>query len=120
MVPSTPKLRRLGCVLKMRPLSLHWLRNGRFGKAEATQFCVALVGLQTHLLPQSLIAFAGQGLERFVIDDLDDAMGIADCTSRLYVTGQRGDCCAANAEHLGEKLLRQRYCVALSSITGFQ
>jgi hypothetical protein len=46
----------------------------------------ALTSLR-RLLPQGLRAFAGQSFDRFEVDDLDDAMGIADCTSRLYLTG---------------------------------
>jgi hypothetical protein len=72
------------------------------------------------LLPQRLIAFVGHGVERLEIDDFDDATGIADCASRLYITGHRGDRRAANAKHLGERFLREHYRVAFDCVTDLQ
>src|SRR3977135_546912 len=71
-------------------------------------------------LPQGLIAFAGHSLDRFEINDLDDATGIADCTCRLYFIGRLGDRRAPNAEHLGGKFLREHDRVALGSVARLQ
>src|ERR1700738_3563141 len=72
------------------------------------------------LLPQGLIAFASHGLDRFEIDDLDDATRTNDCTSRLYFNGRLRDRRAANPEHLSEKFVREHDRVILGSVTGFQ
>src|ERR1700730_9011113 len=82
--------------------------------------CVDQIVLLTRVLPQCLIAFAGQSFERFEIGDLDNATGIADCTCRLYLTGDLGDRGPAHAEHLGEEFLREHDRVALGSVTGLQ
>src|ERR1700737_4519100 len=72
------------------------------------------------LLPQGLIAFASHGLDRFEIDDLDDAPRTADCTSRLYFIGRLRDRRAAHPEHLSEKFVRDHDRVALGGVTGLQ
>src|ERR1700736_1947339 len=72
------------------------------------------------LLPHGLIAFAGQGFDRFEIDDLDDATRTNDYTSRLYFIGRLRDRRAANAEHLSEKFVRDHDRVAPGSVTGLQ
>jgi hypothetical protein len=63
---------------------------------------------------------ASNGLDRFEIDDLDDATRTNDCTGRLYFNGRLRDRRAANAEHLSEKFVREHDRVALGSVTGFQ
>jgi hypothetical protein len=66
------------------------------------------------------MALASHGLERFGIDDLDDATRTNDCTSRFYFIGCLRDRRAANAEHLSEKFVREHDRVALGSVTGLQ
>src|ERR1700738_2800252 len=82
--------------------------------------CMDQIVLLTRVLPPCLIAFAGQSFERFEIGDLDNATGIADCTCRLYLTGDLGDRCPAHAEHRGEEFLREHDRVALGSVHGLQ
>ena len=72
------------------------------------------------MLPQGLIAFAGQSFERIEIDDLDYATRIADCPGCLYFTGYLGDRRAPDAEHLGKKFLRQQDGVALGAVARLQ
>jgi hypothetical protein len=72
------------------------------------------------LLPQGLIAFAGQRFDRFEIANLNEATRTNDCTSRLYFNGRLRDCSAANPEHLSEKFVREHDRVALGSVTGLQ
>src|ERR1700720_1116463 len=72
------------------------------------------------LFTQGLIALASHGLDRFEIDDLDDATRTNDCTSGLYFIGRLRDRRAANPEHLSEKFVREHDRVALGSVTGFQ
>jgi hypothetical protein len=55
---------------------------------------------------------------RFEIENLDDAMRIADCARRLYLTGRFRDGRTPDAKHLGEKVLRQLDSVALRPLGG--
>jgi hypothetical protein len=57
-----------------------------------------------------VIAFAGHRVERFEIDDLDDAPGITDRPTLLYLGRHLGHGGAANAEHLDRNSDRTPAC----------
>jgi hypothetical protein len=93
------------------------------GATAVTSVVVMNASIETrspNLLPHGLVTPASHGLDRFEIDNLDDATRTRDCTSRLYSNGCLRDRRAANPEHLSQKLVRKHDRVALDSVTGFQ
>ena len=79
-----------------------------------------IAALAGGVLSKGLIAFAGQHLKGFKIDDLDGASGITDGAARLYPAGNLGNGGAPDTEHLGEEFLGEIERVAFRAIPRLQ
>src|SRR5262245_15097382 len=66
------------------------------------------------------VAFAGDIFERRAIDDVDEAAPVTDQAGGLEKAGGNGHGGAAHAEHLPQKLLRQRDGIGVDAVVGLQ
>src|SRR6267378_2582304 len=72
------------------------------------------------LLTDGRIAFAGALFERATIDDLNEPATIADHPGGLQDACDDRHRGPANAEHLAEKFLSERYRIAFHAVMGLQ
>jgi hypothetical protein len=71
-------------------------------------------------VPHHGVAFARNLFERRAIDDVDETATVANEAGALQQAGRDRHRGAAHAEHLREKLLRQRDRIAVDAIVGLQ
>jgi hypothetical protein len=66
------------------------------------------------------VAFAGDVFERRAVDDVDEPPAVADQAGAVQEASRDGHRGAPHAEHLSEKLLRQRDDIAVDAVVRLQ